>query len=473
MNQAKKWNCNIMAILEMSTQMQEILAKLHDEISARGLKYYIETYGCQMNMNDSEKIAGILCEAGFTAASDRDEADFLLFNTCCVRDHAEKRVFGNIGALKQRKDEDPGVLIGVCGCMMQQENVAKKLYKRYPFVDLIFGTHQMQELPAMLSSILNGERVLNNNKTGDDVIEGLPTLRATEVSTSVSIMFGCNNFCSYCIVPYVRGRERSRESERILTEIKELVQNGYSEITLLGQNVNSYGKDIQTSFPELLHAVSEIDGLRRIRFMTSHPKDLSPALMRAMAELEKVCPHIHLPVQSGSNRILQLMNRGYTREQYLDLVRSLREQVSDVEITTDIIVGFPGETDEDFKQTLDLVKQVEFAAAFTFMYSPRPGTRAAEMADQLPQSEKKKRLLTLNELQAEQTKKNNQKYVGYRGEVLVEGCDLRGAKALAYGKYENFKMVYFPGDADMIGHYLRVEVEKTQKNSLIGKIINN
>ncbi len=456
----------------MSAQEQDTLTRLRDEITPRGLKYYIETYGCQMNMNDSEKLAGILCAAGFSPAGSKEDADFLLFNTCCVRDHAEKRVFGNIGALKQRKDEQPHFLIGVCGCMMQQEAVAKKLYKRYPFVDLIFGTHQMHELPNMLQRVMSGERVLFNAEPDSNVVEGLPVLRAPGVSTSVSIMFGCNNFCSYCIVPYVRGRERSREPERILKEITDLADSGYSEITLLGQNVNSYGKDIGTTFPELLYAAAKIEGIRRIRFMTSHPKDVSPALIRAMADLPKVCHHIHLPVQSGSDRILRLMNRGYTHQRYLELVAQLRGKVPDIEITTDIIVGFPGETEADFEDTLELVRQVGFSAAFTFMYSPRPGTRAAEMPDQLPQSEKKKRLLTLNELQASQTKKNNEKYIGYVGDILVEGCDTRGAEALAYGKYQNFKMVYFPGHADMIGQYLRVGVKKAQKNSLIGEIIH-
>ncbi len=461
-----------MTMREMSAQEQDTLTRLHDEIMPRGLKYYIETYGCQMNMNDSEKLAGILNAAGFSPADDKEEADLLLFNTCCVRDHAEKRVFGNIGALKQRKEEQPHFLIGVCGCMMQQESVAKKLYKRYPFVDLIFGTHQMHELPNMLQRVMSGERVLFNAEPDNSVVEGLPAFRAPGVSTSVSIMFGCNNFCSYCIVPYVRGRERSREPERIIAEITDLARAGYSEITLLGQNVNSYGKDIHMTFPELLRAAADVEGIRRIRFMTSHPKDVSPALIGAMADLEKVCHHIHLPVQSGSDRILHLMNRGYTRRQYLDLVAQLRREVPDIEITTDIIVGFPGETEADFSDTLDLVKQADFSAAFTFMYSPRPGTRAAVMPDQLPQSEKKKRLLALNELQAKQTKKNNEKYIGHVGDVLVEGCDTRGSETLAYGKYQNFKMVYFPGDSDMIGQYLRVGVKKTQKNSLIGEIIH-
>jgi len=455
-------------------EQQTITKALFEELSFRNLRYYIESYGCQMNSHDSEILAGMFEAMGFSAAANKEEADLILFNTCCVREHAEKRVFGNVGALKKQKDANPGLIIGVCGCMMQQPEVAKRLYKRYPFVNLVFGTHSLYELPALMQKVLQGERPFSLHETDGDVVEGLPVLRSAGVSTSVSIMYGCNNFCSYCIVPYVRGRERSRLPEQILDEVRELVSNGYSEITLLGQNVNSYGKDISgCTFAQLLGKLNEIQGLKRIRFMTSHPKDLSDELIESMAELPKVCNHIHLPVQSGSNRILKLMNRKYTREEYLLLVEKLRKRVPDVELTTDVIVGFPGETEEDFLETLDLMNTVGYAAAFTFMYSPRIGTVAARMEDQVDETIKKERLFRLNEVQEQQTRASNQRYVGYIGEVLVEGCDMR-QEPMAYGKLSNFKMVYFPGNPDMIGDYCTIKVDKTQNNSLIGhRIVPN
>lgn len=451
---------------------QELIAKaLFQELAPRKLQYAIESYGCQMNAHDSEKLAGMLVHMGFVPAEQTDTADLILFNTCCVREHAEKRVFGNIGALKKRKDENPGLLIGVCGCMMQQPETAQRLFQRFPFVNFVFGTHSLHELPSIMQRVYNGERVYSLHDTPGYIVEGLPVLRAKGVSTSVNIMYGCNNFCSYCIVPYVRGRERSRRSEDILREVRELVAQGYSELTLLGQNVNSYGNDCdEISFAQLLTQLDSVDGLRRIRFMTSHPKDLSDALVDAMAQLDTVCKHIHLPVQSGSNRILHAMNRRYTREDYLKLVAKLRERVAGIELTTDIIVGFPTETEADFQDTLELMEQVGFAAAFTFMYSPRLGTKAATMSGQIEDAVKKERLLRLNARQEVQTLRNHEKYVGARGEALVEGFDGKRTN-LAYGKLSNFKMVYFPGDSDMIGKYVSVQIEKIEKNSLIGNIL--
>ena len=452
-------------------EQQAIAQALYAELAPRGLRYFIESYGCQMNAHDSETLAGMLETMGFTAASHKDDADFILFNTCCVREHAEKRVFGNVGALKKRKDENPGLMIGVCGCMMQQPEVAQRLYKRYPFVNLVFGTHSLYELPSLMQQALNGERPFSLHNTEGDVIEGLPMLRPAGVCASINIMYGCNNFCSYCIVPYVRGRERSRMPEQIIQEARELVSQGYSEIMLLGQNVNSYGKDMEgITFANLLRQLNDLQGIKRIRFMTSHPKDLSEELIDSMAALDKVCNHNHLPVQSGSDRILERMNRHYTGASYLALVDRLRAKVPGVELTTDIIVGFPGEMEEDFQQTLSLVDQVGFAAAFTFMYSPRIGTKAAAMPYQIEDAVKKERLLRLNALQEAKTKENNQRYIGHIGEVLVEGCDEKETP-MAFGKLTNYKMVYFPGDADMIGTYHTVRVETTQKNSLIGKII--
>lgn len=444
-------------------------AHLKEELNGRGLRYYIESYGCQMNDHDAEKLSGMLQACGYSPASSKEEANLLLFNTCCVREHAEKRVFGNIGALKKRKENEPGLLIGVCGCMMQQREVAERLYKRFPFVDLIFGTHELHHFPLLLSRSLAGERVLSIRESDGEIAEGLPVVRGGSFSTFVTITYGCNNFCSYCIVPYVRGRERSRSPENIVAEVRSLAEQGFREITLLGQNVNSYAHaDDGVDFPELLRRVNAVDGIERIRFMTSHPKDLSPRLIEAMATLPKVCNHIHLPVQSGSNRILAAMNRCYTREKYLGLVRDIRAAVDGIELTTDIIVGFPGETEEDFSETLSLVQEVGFSAAYTFMYSPRLGTRAAAMEGQIPEEVKKERLLRLNACSAEQLRAGNQKYVGKSGTVLVEGFDRREGTPMAFGKLTNFKMVYFPGGEELIGSMQNVKITGTQNNSLIG-----
>lgn len=447
-------------------------ASLKKELEGRGFQYYIESYGCQMNDHDAEKLSGMLQTCGFSPAPSKEEATLLLFNTCCVREHAEKRVFGNIGALKKRKEDEPGLLIGVCGCMMQQREVAERLFKRFPFVDLVFGTHELHHFPLLLSRTLAGERVFSVRESDGEIAEGLPVVRGGSFSTFVTIMYGCNNFCSYCIVPYVRGRERSRAPENIVAEVRSLAERGFREITLLGQNVNSYAyADDGVDFPELLRRVSTVEGIERIRFMTSHPKDLSPRLIEAMATLPKVCNHIHLPVQSGSNRILSEMNRRYTREKYLGLVEDIRAAVEGVELTTDIIVGFPGETEEDFEETLALVRQVGFSAAYTFMYSPRLGTRAAEMENQVPEQVKKDRLLRLNACSAEQLKVGNRKYIGQEGTVLVEGCDRREKAPMAYGKLTNFKMVYFPGDAGLIGSMRHVRITGIQNNSLIGELV--
>ena len=447
-------------------------ASLKKELEGRGFQYYIESYGCQMNDHDAEKLCGMLQTCGFSPAPSKEEATLLLFNTCCVREHAEKRVFGNIGALKKRKEDEPGLLIGVCGCMMQQREVAERLFKRFPFVDLVFGTHELHHFPLLLSRTLAGERVFSVRESDGEIAEGLPVVRGGSFSTFVTIMYGCNNFCSYCIVPYVRGRERSRAPENIVAEVRSLAERGFREITLLGQNVNSYAyADDGVDFPALLRRVSTVEGIERIRFMTSHPKDLSPRLIEAMATLPKVCNHIHLPVQSGSNRILSEMNRRYTREKYLGLVEDIRAAVEGVELTTDIIVGFPGETEEDFEETLALVRQVGFSAAYTFMYSPRLGTRAAEMENQVPEEVKKDRLLRLNACSAEQLKVGNRKYIGQEGTVLVEGCDRREKAPMAYGKLTNFKMVYFPGDAGLIGSMRHVRITGIQNNSLIGELV--
>lgn len=464
--------CNENNIVEINEELApgfDAIDRIHSKIGGMNLKYYIETYGCQMNEHDSEKIAGMLIKCGYTKAHDKTEADFILFNTCCVREHAELRTFGNVGFVKELKKLNPRLILGVCGCMMQQKEVADKLYRKFPFVDMVFGTHELKNFPLMLENVLDEQRVFNVTEKDGEVIEGLPVEREPGFSTFVNIMYGCNNFCTYCIVPYVRGRERSRKPEDILNEVREVVELGYSEVTLLGQNVNSYNSDGVT-FPKLLAMVNDIEGLKRLRFMTSHPKDLSDELIDAMAKLDKVCKHIHLPVQAGSDDILRAMNRRYTSEHYLGLIDKLRERVKDVEITTDIIVGFPGETEEDFNATCELVRKVGYSNAYTFAYSPRPGTIAAKMENQVPLEVKKRRLNELNAVLADTIPKGNAKYAGYEGDILVEGVDRRG-EPLLFGKLSNFKMVYVKGDEQLIGSIVRVKVEGSRFNSLFGHII--
>lgn len=434
------------------------------------LTYFIETYGCQMNVRDSETIAGYLSEMGYSETTDKNRANLIFFTTCCVRDHAEKKLMANIGALKERKDLDPSLIICIAGCMMQEPNMAKKIMNRFKFVDAAFGTNELWKLPEALHKILSGERVILTDENGFAICEHMPAVRAPGVSAFVNIMFGCDNFCSYCIVPYVRGRERSRTPEDIVAEVKGLVDRGYTEITLLGQNVNSYGNGSDCSFPDLLRKVNEIEGIERIRFMTSHPKDLSDNLICAIRDCDKVCHHIHLPLQSGSDRVLKEMNRKYSSAQYLVLVEKLRAAIPDIEITTDIIVGFPGETDEDFNCTLKLVEKVGFSAAFTFKYSPRIGTRAAVMQDQIPESLKKARLAKLNELQAGMTKAGNSRYIGLVDTVLVDGADIKEETVL-HGRLGNFKMVYFKGPAELINKYCTVKVISCNNNSLIGELV--
>ncbi|NLB62349.1 MAG: tRNA (N6-isopentenyl adenosine(37)-C2)-methylthiotransferase MiaB [Clostridiales bacterium] len=461
---------NIVHVPKKAIQdVQETARHIKEQYGA-GKKYFVESYGCQMNDHDSERLRGMLDIMGYTPSENKFEADFIIFNTCCVREHAEKRVFGNIGALKKIKDERPNLIIGVCGCMMQQKAVSDRLFKRFPFVDLVFGTNELHEFPQMFEKVLSGVRVKKVQESDGEIPEGLPATRINTLSTSLVVMYGCNNFCSYCIVPYVRGRERSRNISDIIDEAMHLADKGYKEITLLGQNVNSFKSDDGHDFADVLHAMNDIEGIRRIRFMTSHPKDLSDKLIDAMAGLEKVCNHIHLPVQSGSDRVLKLMNRKYDSAHYMHLIDELRKNVEGIEITTDIIVGFPTETEEDFEATLDIVRQAEFSAAFTFKYSPRTGTAAARMDEQVPEIVKKERLHRLNSCCTEIITTNNQKHIGTIGEVFVEGVDMRD-KPMAFGKLSNFKMVYFPGDKDLIGQFLNVKITKTKHNSLFGELL--
>lgn len=446
------------------------IERLHKRLAGAAPYYFIETYGCQMNEHDSEKLAGMLEAIGFVRTDKRDEADIIIFNTCCIRDHAEKRTFGNVGFVKELKEKNPALITGVCGCMMQQREVAKRLAARFPFVDMVFGTNELHIFPQLLEKVMEGGRVFEIKDIEGEIAEGLPVKRQEGFSTFVNIMYGCNNFCSYCIVPYVRGRERSRHAEDIVNEVSQVVEQGFTEVTLLGQNVNSYN-DNGLRFPELLRLVNKVEGLKRLRFMTSHPKDLSHDLVMAMAECEKVCPHIHLPVQSGSNRILELMNRRYTREHYLELVRDLRENVPGIELTTDIIVGFPTETEEDLEDTLDLVRRVGYSAAYSFAYSVRPGTKAAAMEGQIDESVKKQRLARQNAVIAESVIGANDKYIGTEGEILIEGVDTRGEPML-FGKLGSLKMVYVNGPEELIGSYVKVRISGVRFNSLVGEIID-
>ena len=377
--------------------------------------FCISTYGCQMNEEDSEKLSGMLKSQGYERTENKEEASIIIFNTCCVRENAENKVFGNLGQLKQLKKKNPNLVIAICGCMMQQVGMADKVLKTFPYVDIIFGTHNAHKFPEYLHRVLQeGVQVKEILNKEEGIVEGLPIDRKSDVKAFVTIMYGCNNFCTYCIVPYVRGRERSRKSEDIIKEIEELVSQGYKEITLLGQNVNSYGKGLEEDidFAGLLRKVNEVKGLERVRFMTSHPKDLSDDVIMAIKECDKLCEQVHLPVQSGSSRILKEMNRHYDREYYLDLVKKIKSEIPDVTLTTDIIIGFPGETEEDFLDTLSLCEEVGYDSAFTFIYSRRNHTPADKMENQIPDDIKHDRFNRLVEAINKKVVIKNKEYEG-------------------------------------------------------------
>ncbi|MBS5823786.1 MAG: tRNA (N6-isopentenyl adenosine(37)-C2)-methylthiotransferase MiaB [Clostridium argentinense] len=435
------------------------------------LKYFIETWGCQMNEEDSEKLSGGLKPLGYKRTTSKEDADIIIFNTCCVRENAEQKVEGNLGALKKLKKERPEVVIAITGCMMQQEGMAENIIKKFPFVDIIIGTHNAYKFNEYLTRALGGERPIVDiwNKE-EDIVEGMPVDRASSIKGFVTIMYGCNNFCTYCIVPHVRGRERSRKPEEIEKEIISMVKSGYKEITLLGQNVNSYGKGLEPeiNFATLLRRINKIDGLERVRFMTSHPKDLSEEVIEAIAECDKLCEYIHLPVQSGSSRILKKMNRHYTKEQYLELIKKIKERIPNVALTTDIIVGFPGETEEDFLETLELVKEVQYDSAFTFLYSKRKGTPADMMFDQVDEKTKKDRFNRLVEAVNEISAKKNKEYDKKIVEVLVEGYSKNDKNKLT-GRTRTGKLVNFTGNDDSIGKLVNVKITKAQSFSLIGE----
>ena len=437
----------------------------------RSLTFCVTTFGCQMNARDSEKLRGILNQIGYEEAEE-DEADFVIYNTCTVRENANTRVYGRLGQLKPRKKQQPHMMIGLCGCMMQEPEVIAKLKKSYSFVDIIFGTHNIYKFAELICERYeDGKMVVDIWEDTDKIVEDLPNERKYAFKSGINIMFGCNNFCSYCIVPYVRGRERSRKPEAIIREIERLVKDGVSEVMLLGQNVNSYGKtlDEPITFAELLRRIEKIEGLKRIRFMTSHPKDLSDELIEVMASSEKICKHLHLPVQSGSTRILKKMNRRYTKESYLELAEKIKKAVPDISLTTDIIVGFPGETEEDFQETLDVVRKVRYDSAFTFIYSKRTGTPAAAMEDQIPADVVKDRFdRLLSEVQSIASEVCAV-HEGKDMEVLVESVSDHDA-SMVTGRMSNNLLVHFKGTKEMIGTYVTVHLTECKGFYYLGEL---
>lgn len=462
---------------EEQARQMEIIRQIRQENdqyfaeTGKHKKFYSLAMGCQMNAHDSEKLEGMLDEMGYERTEEETEADFIIYNTCCVRENAELKVYGKLGWLKHYKKENPNAVVALCGCMMQQDTVLQTIQQKYRHVDLVFGTFNLYKLPELMQTRQeSGTTVFDIWQEHQEVVEDLPSIRHFPYKSSVNIMYGCNNFCSYCIVPYVRGRERSRTPEDILTEIRNLVADGVKEIVLLGQNVNSYGKNLETpiSFAQLLRKVNEIEGLERIRFMTSHPKDVSDELICAMKECDKVCNNLHLPFQSGSSEILRRMNRHYTKESYLEWVRKVREAIPDITLSTDIIVGFPGETEEDFQETLDVIREARYLTAFTFIYSKRTGTPAATMENQVPEDVVKDRfdrmLKVLNPIVHEVV----EEYVGKTTLVLVEETSKQNDRILT-GRTEQNILVHFAGSTDLIGQMVPVKITENKTFYAIGE----
>jgi tRNA-2-methylthio-N6-dimethylallyladenosine synthase len=455
------------------TFINDLKVRFDQEFEKTGKRktYHVETFGCQMNSRDSEKIAGILAQIGYVE-TDSEDADFVLYNTCTVRENANNRVYGRLGYVGKLKKSRPGMMIAICGCMMQEASAVEKIKQSYRFVDIIFGTHNIFKLAELIYTHLDSKRMVIDlwNDT-DMIVENLPNERKFNFKAGVNIMFGCNNFCSYCIVPYVRGRERSRNPQDILGEIKTLANDGVVEVMLLGQNVNSYGKNLDTpmTFAELLQEIEQIEGIERIRFMTSHPKDLSDSLIEVMKNSKKICNHLHLPVQSGSSRLLGLMNRRYTKESYLELVAKIKNAMPNISLTTDIIVGFPGETEEDFLETLDVVKQVGYDSAFTFIYSKRTGTPAATMEDQVKDEVAKERFdRLLKEVQLGSAKAATKEEHTVQ-KVLVEEINSQDPSLLT-GRLSNNLLVHFPGDTDMIGKIVPVYLKENKGFYYMGEL---
>ena len=458
-------------------QELEYIQKVKQINEGKNLKYLILTMGCQLNENDSEKLCGMIEEMGYDKTDKLEESDLVVFNTCCVRENAEDRLFGKLGEVKKIK-EKRGTIIAIGGCMMQEKHIVDKLKQSYPFFDIVFGTHTLHQFPKDLyTKIFENKRIEDVLDINGEVIEGLPISRNDNIKASVTIMNGCNNFCSYCIVPYVRGRERSRNPEDILNEVKSLAKQGYKEITLLGQNVNSYLKsgnvDFESdvkSFADLLREVNKIQGIERIRFVSPHPKDFTDDVIEAIRDCDKVCKIIHLPLQSGSTKVLKAMNRKYTKEQYVKLAKKMKEIIPEIVFSTDIIVGFPGETEEDFEDTLDVVKQIHFEQVYMFIYSRRVGTPGDRMENQVPDEIKHKRFDKLKALVESQIQENNQKYIGTVQKVLVEGCSKTNQDVLT-GRTDSNKVVNFEGNKDLIGNIVELKIVSEHMWYLKGKIV--
>ncbi|MCL2592489.1 MAG: tRNA (N6-isopentenyl adenosine(37)-C2)-methylthiotransferase MiaB [Defluviitaleaceae bacterium] len=451
---------------------REYIRKVGEINKGKGLKHHTVTYGCQMNAHDSEKIIGMLNEMGYSATESIEEADLIIYNTCCIRENAENRIYGNLGFIKGLKAKNKNLKVILCGCMMQQDAVIEKIKASYNVVDIIFGTYNLYRLPQLLhTNIESKSQIIDVWKEQRDIVEDLPQERKYKFKASVNIMYGCNNFCTYCIVPYVRGRERSREVADIIREVKNLVADGVKEITLLGQNVNSYGKTLEpeVTFAELLRMISDVSGLKRIRFMTSHPKDFSDELIEVIKERENICKSIHLPVQSGSSIILDKMNRFYDRDKYLELVEKLRAAVSDISITTDIIVGFPGETEEDNEATIDIIKKVRFSTAFTFIYSKRDGTEAARMEDQIEEQIAKHRFNKVVETLNPIIYELNKAHIGGVYGVLVESVSKNDENVLS-GRLDDNSIVHFEGSKDLIGEIVDVKIVDCKTFYLKGEL---
>ena len=439
----------------------------------KGKKYFIKTYGCQMNVHDSEEIKKILENLGYTEIEDYEQADLIILNTCAIRENAHDKVFGFLGRCKHLKKTNKDLILGLCGCMAQEENVVKEIREKHKYIDIVFGTHNMNELPDMLMNFYGKQSINVYSKEGDVIEFGNLYKRDSKITAWVNIMYGCDKFCTYCIVPYTRGKQRSRKSEDILKEVKELKEQGYKEITLLGQNVNAYGKDLdgEIEFGELLEKVSDI-GIERIRFVTSHPWDFTDKMIDVIASRENIMPYIHLPLQSGSNKILKLMGRRYTKEEYLELFNKIRNKVKNASITTDIIVAFPGETEEDFNDTLDVVNTCKYDGAFTFIYSPRENTPAAKMKNDLTESEKEDRLHRLNELVNKYSKESNERMLNTIQKVLVIGVSEKDSNKVC-GYTENMKLVNVAAPKDTIGQIINVKLTDAKSFSLDGEIIEN
>ena len=443
----------------------------YTEETGKKKKYFILTMGCQMNAHDSEKLSFMLTDMGYEQTETENEADFILYNTCCVRENAEEKVYGRLGYLKHYKESNKDITIALCGCMMQQETVIAKIKKTFKNVDIVFGTFNIYKLPSlMLTNMETGETVFDIWQEHGEIMEDFESIRKIPFKASVNIMYGCNNFCSYCIVPYVRGRERSRRPDDILKEVKKLASEGVKEIMLLGQNVNSYGKTLEepVSFAKLLRMINKVEGIERIRFMTSHPKDLSDELIEAMRDCDKVCNYLHLPVQSGSSAVLEKMNRRYTKEQYLTLVDKIKKAIPDILISTDIIVGFPGETEEDFLETLNVVDKVGYSTAFTFLYSKRTGTPAAVMENQIPEEVAKERFNRLLEHVNSGVEKVSEGMVGTVEKVLVEDINRQDGNMLT-GRTERNSLVHFEGPQELIGQVIPVKIIQNKIFYLIGE----